>query len=313
MLKRFIVFVVASGALVAAAAADYFPTAEGNVWTFSYVSESMPVVPNPPTTKDSGTVTWEIYSNIQTEELFGIGIKQTRRLLRRTLTQWGSLGYDSVFASPRTTTDTVLLIQSFQGSNEISFATNTCPFAVHDVTIAMPAGLSSKDTTASFLGTMSAGKKMIVSECSCLKNRYSYSFTLVPAIGPVGAYITMCPSMAGSSYQETWKLVGRGFPTFVLKGNAAAAKHTMVSYSQSSGRINCSLRLSYSSPVCIDVLDSYGRLIKRLFKGNLNAGEFRYSWNMPTIARGIALLRVRTGANERCAKILTGVKERFDK
>jgi hypothetical protein len=200
MVKRFFPFVLASGALLSAAAADYFPTEVGNAWTFSYVSTSSPVVSNPPTTKDSGTVNWEIYANIQTEESFAIGVRQMRRLLRRTLTQWGSPGYDSVFSQPRTTIDTVVIIQSFQGGNDISFAAAPCPFAVHDPTIAMPAELSSKDTTISFQGTISAGKKMIVSACSCLKPRsletdpsYSYSFTLIPAIGPVAASIGYCP------------------------------------------------------------------------------------------------------------------------
>ena len=313
MLKRFIMFVTASGALFAAAATDYFPTATGNVWAFSYVNESTPVVPNPATTKDSGMVQWEIYSNIQTEELFGIGVKQTRNLKRRTMMQSSTVEYDSIFPSPRTTTDTILLIQKFQGANGISFATDTCSFAVHDPTVAMPVGLSLKDTTASFLGTMSVGKKMIVSECSCLKKWYSYSFTLGPAVGPVEAYITMCPGMAGSSYHEAWKLVTRNYPTATVKGKTPSSSLNTVAVKQSFGRIICSLNLGYSSPVQIELLDPQGRLIKVVFKGNLSAGEFRYSWNMPTNACGITMLRVRTGAHERCVKILTGAKERFDK
>jgi len=321
MVNRFSLFVVASGALLATAAADYFPIQTGNAWTFLYVSTSAPVVPNPPTLRDSGTVKWEIVSNRirpLTEGIYpGIllfDVKQTRSLVRRTLTQTGSSGYDSIFTPSRKTIDTISLWDD-PLLNKICFSGDTCPFAAHDPTVAMPTGLSSKDTTVPWVGSLLpiAGKKMIVSEYSCLHKLYSYSFTLGPTVGPVEAYITWCPTMSGSSYKETWKLIGREYPAVVLNGNAETASLKTFAYSQSAGRINCSLDLDYSSPIQIELTDPAGRLIKTLFKGNLNAGVYRYSWDIPTNIRGIALFRVRTGAHERCVKVLAGVKGYLDK
>lgn len=323
MVKRFIAIVLASGALLSAAAADYFPVETGNAWTFSYVSTSMPVVPNPPTTRDSGTVKWEIYRLWQpptlasnatlstlNEAIMIVGVIQTRSLVRRTLTQTGASGYDSVFTPPRTKIDTISLSDNFPLSNEICFPGDTCPFAVHDPTIAMPVGLSSKDTTVPFVGSLLpiACKKMIVSECSCLHKWYSYSFTLGPTIGPVEASITQCPGLAGVAYQETWKLINREYPTAVLKGNAPHAGLKAVAASQSSGRITCSMRLGYSSQVHIEFLDVKGRLIKTLFKGSLNAGAYLYSWNSPRKTANIALLRVRTGTENQCIRIMTNAQ-----
>ena len=109
-------------------------------------------------------------------------------------------------------------------------------------------------------------------------------------------------------YEEKWKLVSREYPTAVLKGNFPTSALKTFIANQSLGRINCSLNLAYSSPVHIDLSDVKGRLIKRLLKGNLNAGSYRYSWNKPANTSGIVILRVRTGAEDRCMRILIGVK-----
>jgi hypothetical protein len=309
MVKRFFLFALVSGSILYAAT-DYFPIQVGNAWTFSYVSIAAPVIPNPPTTKDSGTVKWEIVSNGMleplTEEILLVGVKQTRSLVRRTLTNSEPPGdYDSVFTPPRMIIDTVRFWQPLLVSNAIpiSFETDTCPFAVHYPTVAMPTGLSSKDTTVSFQGAPVAAKKMIVSDCSCLKERYLYSFTLGPTIGPVEAYITMCPNLAGSSFKETWELISREYPITISRASTPSVLLEAATANQSLGRIFCSLDLGYSSLVQIEFLDVRGRLIKTLFKGNLNAGAYRYSWNIPTKTVGIALLRVRTRAEDRCIQI----------
>jgi hypothetical protein len=306
--KRFFFFILASGTFLPAATAEYFPVQTGNVWTFSYASTSAPVVPNPPTTRDSGTVKWEIVSNIQTEESLVIGVKQTRDLVRRTLTQPGASGYDSVFTSPRTKIDTIFLMEHLSPSNGICFPGDTCSFAVHDPTVAMPAELSSKDTTVLFQGSSIAGKKMIVSECSCLHKWYSYSFTLGSAVGPVETYITPCPGLAGVSYKETWKLISREYPTAVSQGNARPDALKTVVANQSSGRISCRLNLDHSSPVRIEIVDLKGCLLRIMLQAHLSAGTYHYSWDFPANAPAIALLRVWTGVEERCVRIMTEVK-----
>jgi hypothetical protein len=309
MIMRFFLLVAASGALLAAAAADYFPVQERNTWTFSYVSTGAPVVPNPPTTRDSGTVKWEIVENRNVEMVNVYTVNLTRSLVRRSMwpSDCTSVRIDSVFYPPRKTIDMVVLKERIDEAG-IGFSPVSCAFAVHDPTASMPAGLSSKDTTLSFQGTAIAGKRMIVSECSCLNAKYAYSFTLGPAIGPVEAYITMCPNLAGTSYRETWKLISREYPTSSLRGNSPPAALTSVAVNQSSGRIACSLNLGYSSPVHIELLDVKGRLIKTFYKRNLNAGVHRYSWDIPTRTCGVALFRVRTGAENRCVKIMMGVE-----
>jgi hypothetical protein len=308
MVNRCFLIVIASGALLSAIAADYFPVQARNAWTFSYASTSAPVVPNPPATKDSGTVKWEIYSIEPVEMVTVTRIKQIRNLVRRTVTQSGiPEGYDSVFSPPRTTIDTVILTERIDQAG-IGFSNATCSFAVHDPAIAMPAELSLKDTTVSFQGTPVACKKMIVSECSCLKRWYSYSFTLGPAIGPVEAYITMCPNLAGSAYRETWKLISRESPTHVISGTASPVIFKTIAVNLASGRIDCSLNLNHASPVRIEIFDLKGRVMQTLLKGNINAGSHRYSWSIPAHATGIAILRVRSGAEDRCVRIMTGIK-----
>jgi hypothetical protein len=308
MVKRLLICVVFSGAIWSSFAADYFPVEPRNAWTFSYMSVSMPVIPNPTTTKDSGTVKWEIVENRNVEmvNIYTVNLKHS--LVRRTMTlSDSSVKYDSVFSPPRITIDTVVLRERVDQTG-IGFSNATCAFAVHDPTVAMPPELSSKDTTVSFDGSPVAGKKMVVSECSCLDAKYAYSFTLGPAIGPVEAYITTCPTLAGSSYRETWKLISREYPTYALSGNASPVVCRTVAVNQSSGRIHCSLNLAFPSPVHIGFFDVKGRLIKTLFTGKLNAGVYRYSWNLPVKTVGIALLRMRTGEESRCIKIITGVE-----
>jgi hypothetical protein len=318
MTRRFVLSVLTSGTLLSASAADdYFPIEVGNAWNFSYVSTISPAVPNPPTTKDSGTVKWEVFSNVTlrpsigSEEILIIGIKQTRSLIRRTMTNSEpSGGYDSVFTPPRTTIDTIKFTQSLLApiATPISFENDTCPFAVHYPTLAMPPNLSSKDTTVSFQGSSIAVKKMIAPWCSSqLKDMRLYSFTLGPVIGPVRAYVTPL-WIAGVSLNETWQLINREYPTAVLKGNAPHAALQEIDINQRLERFSCSLNLEHESPVNISLLDVKGCLIKTLFKGNLNAGAHQYLWNSPTKATGVALLRVQTRSEERCVRIMAGIK-----
>jgi hypothetical protein len=305
MVKRFFLSVLTSVSLLTAAAADYFPVQERNAWTFSYTSISMPVVPNPLITKDSGTVKWDIFENRNVEMVNVYSVNVTYSLMRRTQTRSDTTLSDSVFSPPRTTIDTVILTERIDQAG-IAFSAATCAFAVHDPTTTMPAELSSKDTTVSFQGTAIAGKKMIASDCSCLDKWYSYSFTLGPAIGPVEADIRLCSGVVGGSVTETWKLIDRDYPTAVIKGNVTPDACTTVAAEYSSGRITCSLNLGYPSPARIEVLDIKGRLIRPLFKGNLTAGSHRYIWSIPTKISGIAMLRIRTGTRDRCVRIITG-------
>jgi len=307
MVRRFFLSVLAAVSFLSSApAADYFPVQERNAWAFSYTSSSMPVVPNPLITKDSGTVKWDIFENRNVEMVNVYSVKETRCLTRRTQTRSDTSIYDSIYSPPRTTIDTVILRERIDQVG-IAFSAATCAFAVHDPTTAMPAELSSKDTVVSFQGASIDCKKMIVSECSCLpKAMRSFSFTLGPVVGPVGAYVTACG--AGLALNETWQLVIRDYPTTVVKGNAPSDAPKTVAADYSSGRITCSLNLGYPSPARIEVLDVKGRSIQPLFKGNLCAGSHRYIWNIPIKTRGIVLLRVRTVTENRCVKIMTGVE-----
>ena len=244
---------------------------------------------------------WDIFENRNVEMVNVYSVKQTRCLIRRTQTRSDTSFYDSIYSPPQTTIDTVILTERIDQPG-IYFSTATCAFATHDPTAAMPAELSSKDTALSFQGAALAGKKMVVSECSCLDKWYSYSFTLAPVIGPVEAAISLCSGVVGGSVTETWKLISRGYPTGVVKGDALPA----VAADYSSGHITCSLNLGYPSPVRIEVLDVKGRLIRQLFKGNLGAGFHRYTWSIPIKTRGIAVLRIRTGTGDRCVRIITG-------
>jgi hypothetical protein len=309
MVNRFLLSVFMSGAFLAAAAADYFPIQTGNAWTFSYVSTSMPVVSNPPTTRDSGTVKWEVVRVQGRDDPLFVVVLQTRNLVHRVITGGSAGNLDTIFSPPQVTVDSVFITESgfmLHDWTGLFFSDDSCAFAVNDPAGQMPPGLSSKDTTVSIqFSNMAgiAGEKMIVSDCSCLKGLYSYSFTLVPGIGPVGASITICPTLAGSSLKETWSIISREYPTAVLYGNAPRTALETITVIPTPGRITCSLNLVSSSPVRIELLDVKGCLIKTFFKGNLNAGAYRYSWNIPAKARGVALLRVRTGAENRCVKI----------
>jgi hypothetical protein len=305
MVKHLFIFITASAALLRAA--DYFPVQTGNTWSFSYINLSMSIVPNPPITKDSGTVKWDIFENRNVEMVNVYSVKQTRCLIRRTKTRSDTSLYDSIYSPPLTTIDTVLLTERIDQVG-IGFSTATCAFAVHDPATAMPAELSSKDTAVTFQGASIDCKKMIVKECSCLKKQYSYSFTLGPSIGPIEAYISTCPNLTGFSFKETWKCTGREYPTPALHGTTPRAARTPVIVSRTSGRIACSIDLDHPSPVHIELLDLEGRLIRTLLQGKINAGIYRSSWGIPQKACGIALLRVRTGNEDRCVRVITGAR-----
>jgi hypothetical protein len=118
----------------------------------------------------------------------------------------------------------------------------------------------------------------------------------------------MCPDIAGGSLKETWKLISREYPTAVLKGNTQPAAFKTFAAKQFSGRISCSLDLEYSSPVLMELLDVKGRLIKTILKGNLSAGAYRYTCNIPAKTVGIVMLRVRTGTENRCIRIFAGAQ-----
>ena len=130
MVKLFFLPLLASGALFAASTADYFPVQERNAWTFSYVSTGAPVVPNPPTTRDSGTVKWEIVENRNVELVNVYTVNLTRSLVRRSMwpSDCTSVRIDSVFYPPRKTIDTVVLRERID-QDGIAFSAATCAFA----------------------------------------------------------------------------------------------------------------------------------------------------------------------------------------
>ena len=134
----------------------------------------------------------------------------------------------------------------------------------------------------------------------------SYSFTLGPVVGPVGAYVTACG--AGLSLNETWQLINRDYPTAVVKGDTPLAARKPVAVNLTPGRVACSFDMDRASLVRIELVDLEGRTIRTLFQGSLNAGTHRYSWDILEKTCGAALIRVRTGTEDRCVRIIHGAR-----
>jgi hypothetical protein len=292
--KRMKVRILSSMALAASLSfgADYFPLEQGNSWTYSYVSSITVVTYNPPTTRDSGTVKWEIIPPGGGSAAGTTQVKQTRSLVRRVLT--GIIpGYDSTFSPPRTTTDTVVFSDT-PLQNALSFQSATCACALHDPARALPESLTVKDTTVAFSGSDVAGRKTVPSACSCTKNQI-WSFVLADKLGPLEASITWCPGMAGTSFHETRKLVSRGYPSRVQRAANSPVNMHGVAVSYASGGIVCRLRgpEHAAGPVSVALLSLSGKTIDRFTFDGKAAG----SLNTGSLPGGMYLLRVEAGGS----------------
>ncbi|HUI90846.1 MAG TPA: hypothetical protein VLX68_01240 [Chitinivibrionales bacterium] len=304
-MKKSLLFCLVWSASVLCSAADYFPIETGNSWTFSFQSVYEPAVLNAPVTRDSGTVIWEMAGVYATMSTVAVAVKQTRSLARRSLTSITTPGYDSVFAPPRITIDTVLLIQK---GNDISFLNDTSPIAVHDPNLPLPAGLSLIDTTITFQSKDLAAKKTVPSmemntvSPSPISTSFSeklptyISFILGDSIGPIEAYIAISKGWFGFGYQETWKLVSREYPAAVLKGNAQTLfSGSGITVSRNSSCITSSFCLPCPLPVYVVLTDLQGRMVQKVFAGTLDKGMHSFALNAPLRQSGILVLCVQTG------------------
>lgn len=293
------------------AASDYFPLAQGNSWTFSYQSSSAAVVPNPLVTSDSGIVRWEITYGGMLPQIY---VKQTRSLYRRTVTGGSLPGYDSVFSSPKITVDTLYFHQDYVRidtlnpradsiENAISFGGATCPVAVHDPAGSLPVELTVKDTFVPFLSSglvAILGVKISSRSCSCDKGKL-WTFVLGPDIGPVEAYIALCPGMVGAKYSETRKLISYAFPTSVINDKLRAARFPEMKIKSSATTITCSFGKAVQ-PVSIGLYSVSGKEVTRFTAGE--SGMF--SADAGLVPSGCYVLLVRTAIGVFNKKIWLG-------
>ena len=75
----------------------------------------------------------------------------------------------------------------------------------------------------------------------------------------------------------------------------------------SGGRVEIEFGIERSQDVRLDVLDSGGRLVVRLEQGRLAAGQHRVEWDAGGHARGVYVVRLRTGDRAQMRKlVMTG-------
>jgi hypothetical protein len=271
-------------------AADYFPLEKGNSWTFSFVSTTMVVIPNPPTTRDSGTVKWEVALKYGRDDPLMTLMVRTRSLVRHAITGGVVGNFDTTYSPPLVTVDT-LTIEEHAPWNGLFFSGDTCSFAVHDPAGPMPAHLSLKDTSVPYGRAIIDGKKTIPSSCSCYKNILWY-FVLADILGPVEAYLTWCPGMAGTSYHETWKLVSREYPAAVKNGPVSLLKDRGIDISQTFGQMVFSLqsRSHGKEAVSAAIFTISGREIARIA-----AAADKIIWNPESAPAGTYVIQVKSG------------------
>jgi hypothetical protein len=293
------IFLLCIAPAILSAATEYFPTDTGNTWTFSYVSSSSPVVPDPLVTRDSGTIKWEALRALGNGIAVYFRFKQTRSLVRRTVSGGGSPGYDSLFSSPRMTMDTVILsrpvvlIDSLDLrdslENGLAFSNAACPAAVHDFLKPVPSTMTVTDTTVQFDGSAYACKKITPSECSCYKY-FLWSFVLADRVGPVGAHITLCPGYVGGAYSETWRLVFREYPPVAAQSRPSfGPKGACMTILYGSNSIILRFSSGSSHPLSAAVYRLSGREVKR-FPGESGSALV---WNTGSVPAGMYLVRAR--------------------
>ncbi|MBN1130783.1 MAG: T9SS type A sorting domain-containing protein [Chitinispirillaceae bacterium] len=288
-------------------AADYFPFERGNAWNFSYESRISIVVPNPPTTRDSGSVRWEISSVLGNSISLRILIRQTRSLARSTVFGGPEPGYDSTFTPPRVTVDTVLFTQDVAASdtgrtrdslqNAVSFSGIGCPVAFHDPEKPLAAALVIHDTVIRFAGSDRSCIATIPPECSCRDNN-AWSFVLTDTIGPVGVAITRCPGFVGTGYFETWRLTSREYPAPVRSGGSTAPCNDRILIVAHHDLV----RLTLPGPASVAMCSVSGRTIKRF--ATTSSGTV--TWNVASLPQGVYLLRVATEAGSIGKEIFLG-------
>lgn len=143
---------------------DHFPTAQGNVWLFTYQKTNWAWEDSSFSLTVSGTMKWEIVSvasgmAVSSGVTNHIIIRRTTSINRRTASSalYPGSGYDSIFNPPRVSTDSFSMTGNNQATG-VSFLGDTCWSFVHDPKASIPAGkLTIRDTTVSRLGkTMEA-------------------------------------------------------------------------------------------------------------------------------------------------------------
>lgn len=304
-MKRCLILCIAPAIICAA---DFFPLAQGNGWTFSYESRSTVIIPNSPITHDSGAVRWEILYGLANSVVIRTYILETRTLCRRAFFNDTELVYDSIYSPPRTILDTILLQQgvaltqtgrtSDSIKNVISFYSAECPVALHDPAKPLPAELEIKDTAVHFNGSTLSSKKTIPSECSCLDGN-AWSFVLADSIGPVEISISRCPGLAGTGYSETRRLTSRTFPASIGENPSVATRSRGIGITVSKRGIGVTQPLGAKYPISIALFDAAGRVINKYsgIPGSL-------LWNTESITPGIYILRGKTRAGSVMQKIL---------
>ena len=294
--------------VLTAAATDYFPLGKGNAWNFSYESRFTVVVPDAPTTHDSGSVKWEVLYGLGNSVFIQYDVMETRSLTRRTVFNDTQTIYDSAFSPPRVTIDTIVFRQGVvlvdtgrifdSVNNAISFSGADCPVTIRDPEKPLPAELGIEDTTVQFNGATLACKKTIPSECSCLDIN-AWSFVLADSIGPVEVSITRCPGLAGTGFFETRRLLSREYPSAVMPSRSDVSQNRQISVLYRSSRIFCEIPSGISNQVSVTVYNASGRTIKH-FSG-MSPGTMQ--WNIGSVPQGVYLVRVRTEAGSVSKKI----------
>jgi hypothetical protein len=271
------------------AAPDFFPLEKGNAWNFLFFSTSSAVIPNPPVTHDTGTISWEVLASTLAGGKNEYPIREVRNLVRRY--QTGIQNYDSVFSPPRVTIDTLVLTAA-PLANDLSFKDATCACMVHDPVVPLPSGLTIKDTTVQYnQGTVNA-VKTIPANCSCSQSLL-WTFCAAQTTGPVEIYLTRC-NIVGTSFHETRKLISRDFPTGIRAATVGALPPETIVTSGASRDIVCRFSNPFSGKTDAVLCDAQGRVMQRQSFRNLGAPAHEIRLRFSSAHPGVMILFVQS-------------------
>jgi hypothetical protein len=281
------------------AAPDYFPVEKGNRWTFLFSSTSSVVIPSPPVTYDTGTISWEVLARVSAGGKDDYPIREVRNLIRRYRT--GSLPFDSVFSPARVTVDTIV-VTGAPLANDLSFKDAACASMVHDPALALPSGLTIKDTTVPYGQATVNAVKTIPTACGCSKSTL-WTFCAAQTIGPVELYLSRC-NIAGTSFHETRKLISREYPTGIQTRSAGIWQPEMIGISVASRRIVCRFGTALPGKTTLLLCDAQGRVIQRYVFQNPGAGAPEVRIPLSMVRGGVAVLFLQSAGTATCKKLI---------
>jgi hypothetical protein len=268
---------------------DVFPLAVGNHWTYGYFWHSINQVNE---SYDSGTVAILVIGKINAAD-------STRWVMQQTRQLW-SWNYPGTPNEPRTTIDSIEIIEMHQGQHQLYMAgemnnitRSVFPFFRHRDTVVLRYNAVSDQGTAT-----------VISQTTILPGIINYTFR--QGIGLSSVFVsdgcTCLTGYSGNHILRDYTITGIANPHEKISLN------TFRLYQNYPNPFNPTTVISYQLPVnsfvALKVYDLLGREIATLVNEKKDAGNYSVQWNALSVVSGMYLYRLTVGTYSETKKLI---------